>query len=92
MLDHDFVKKDTNKKAFRGGKTELPFYSWQCLSIQSTDRQFDLVIKNEEHMDILIKFLVFKMNTMDCMKDSAGLHIDASTLYETKFREKRLKK
>lgn len=43
-------------------------------------------------MDLLIKFLVFKMNTMDCMKDSASLHIDASTLYETKYREKRLKK
>lgn len=43
-------------------------------------------------MDALIKFLVFKMNTMDCARDSAGLHIDAATLYETRMREKRLRK
>ena len=29
---------------------------------------------------------------MDCVKDSAGLHIDAATLYETRFREKRCRK
>lgn len=43
-------------------------------------------------MDLLIKFLVFSINTNDCYKNSAQLHIDAATLYETKYIEKRLKK
>jgi len=27
-LDYSVLMKDTKKRKFRGGKTELPFYSW----------------------------------------------------------------
>lgn len=27
-LDYSILMKDTKKRKFRGGKTELPFYSW----------------------------------------------------------------
>ena len=34
-------------------------------------RDVELVIKNEKHMDRLLKFLVFNMNTVDGNKGSA---------------------
>lgn len=38
--------KDTKRKKFRDGKTELPFYAWQCITLDLNDRQVDLVIKD----------------------------------------------
>lgn len=46
-LDYDILMKDTKKKNFRGGKTELPFYAWQCITLELGERQVDLVIKDQ---------------------------------------------
>ena len=43
-------------------------------------------------MDLLIKFLVFSMNTMDCRKDSAENMVQGSKIFEVKRREKQLRK
>ena len=32
-------------------KDELPFYAWQCLTLQLENREIDLVIKDEKEMD-----------------------------------------
>jgi hypothetical protein len=45
-LDYSIIMKDTKKRKFRGGKTELPFYSWQCITLKLSDRDVDLVIKD----------------------------------------------
>ena len=74
-LDNNILMKDTKKRKFRGGNVTLPFYSWQCLTLQLSDRDVDLVIKDQKSMDLLIKFLVFSMNTKDCRKDSAESHV-----------------
>lgn len=37
-LDYNFLMKDTKRKKFRGGKTELPFYAWQCITLELSDR------------------------------------------------------
>jgi len=50
---------------------KLPFYSWNCLTIQLPHRFVDIVIKNEQHMKLLIKFLVYKMKTIDGNKNTA---------------------
>jgi hypothetical protein len=83
--------KDTKKKNFRGGKTELPFYAWQCITLELGQRQVDLVIKDQKSMDILVKFLVYSINTMDCRKDSAENYIKGATMFEVKRREKLLR-
>lgn len=43
-------------------------------------------------MDLLIKFLVFSINTADCRKDSAENTIKGATLFEVQRRERELRK
>lgn len=43
--------------------SNLPFMAWECLTIQLKDRQVDLVIRNQENMDKLLKFLIFHLDT-----------------------------
>ena len=55
-------------------KGQLPFYSWECITLQFGIRDINLVIKNEKCMDDFIKLLIFSLNTVDGNKDS-GLKI-----------------
>lgn len=44
-------------------KKPLPFYAWQCLTIQlDNSRDVNLVIPNEKSMNRLLFFLSFKIN------------------------------
>ena len=52
---------------------ELPFYSWQCITIQLTRRDVNLVIPDESNMMDLLTLLISKMNTIDGTRDSATL-------------------
>ena len=54
---------------FIAGK--VPFYPWQCITIKMKNREVDLVIKDEEHMQSLITFLVYELKTKDGQKDTA---------------------
>ena len=49
----------------------VPFYSWNCITLIMKHRDVDLVIGNQKHMDTLLKYLVFHMNTVDGNTDSA---------------------
>ena len=50
---------------------DLPFHSWNCITIQLPHRDIDLVIKCEESMRRLINFLVHRLRTIDGVRDSA---------------------
>jgi hypothetical protein len=50
---------------------KLPFYSWQCLTISTVLRNVDLVIPHEINYNILVKYLLYRMNSYDGKKDSA---------------------
>ena len=91
-LDYDVLMKDTKKKKFRGGKTELPFYAWQCITLELGERQVDLVIKDQDSMDLLVRFLVFSINTMDCRRDSAENYVKGATMFQVRTLEKGLRK
>ena len=43
----------------------LPFYSWNCLTLCLPQKDVDLVIKDETDMEKVIKFLVYHMKTVD---------------------------
>ena len=43
----------------------IPFYSWECITIVIAGREIDLVIKNEACMTMFLKYLVYKMKTVD---------------------------
>ena len=49
----------------------LPFYSWNCLTICSKLRDVDLVIQDESDMQLIIKFLIYKLRTVDGMRGSS---------------------
>ena len=46
-------------------KGEVPFYPWECLSIQLLDRDVFLIIKNESLMEKFLKLLIYKIKTVD---------------------------
>ena len=50
---------------------EVPFYAWQCITIKMENRDVDLVIPKEKDMDILLKFLIFELKTINGEKGSA---------------------
>ena len=51
--------------------TKMPFYSWQCITLQLWNRDVDLVIPEQRDMNLILKFLIHKMRTIDGTKGSA---------------------
>lgn len=49
----------------------IPFHSWSCITLKIGRRDIDLVIKNEKHMAIFQKFLIYSLNTLNGIKNSA---------------------
>lgn len=54
----------------------MPFYAWQCITLQLKGRMIDLVIKNEKSMNLFLRYLIMATNTMDGVKNSAQFLID----------------
>ena len=52
-------------------KVSMPFYAWQCISLQLEKRTIDLVVESEEQMINLIKVLVYKLNIIDGITSSS---------------------
>ena len=69
-------------------KCKLPFYSWECITIQLKNRDVLLVIKNEKCMMNFIKLLIDNINTVDGKRDSAKPIREA--LYREKFEAYKL--
>ena len=55
----------------------IPFYCWNCITLQLPHRDVDLVIKCDVHMKMFIRFLVYTLKTIDGNKDSARGILDA---------------
>lgn len=88
-LDYDVMKFDSQAP---GVKTSFPFFSWQCLTLVFSTRTVDLVIKDDRKMDVLVRFLVQALNTIDGRSGSANFYIEAAIINEIARREKRLNK
>jgi hypothetical protein len=52
-------------------KNKLPFYAWECITLNVKNRKIYLVVKNEKMMVMLIKFLIGTLNTVDGSRGSA---------------------
>ena len=61
----------------------IPFYSWECISIQMPHRNVDLVIKDEEDMSNLLTLLVYSIQTIDGNKGSAIPYLYNSSWSQT---------
>ena len=49
----------------------IPFYIWECLNISLPGKDINIVIRNPIDMDRILKFLIFKLQTHDGIKNSA---------------------
>ena len=50
---------------------QLPFHSWNCITLQLEHRDVDLVIKSEKQMEIFLQFLVYKLKTLDGRRNTS---------------------
>jgi hypothetical protein len=55
-----YINSLTNKEL-----SNIPFYSWNCITINLEFRDIDIVIRNEKHMMNLIRFLIMVTQTVD---------------------------
>jgi hypothetical protein len=88
-LDYDVMKYDRQEP---GVKTSFPFFSWQCLTLEFSTRTVDLVIRDDKQMDILIRFLIQALDTVDGRRGTADFYTQASLHYEIERQEKRMNK
>ena len=65
----------------------MPFYSWQCVSLQLRHRDVDIVIKNERQQNNFVKFLLYKLNTVDGKINSAKKILEALNKQDMKLYE-----
>ena len=86
-IDYDNIRFDSQDE---DKKSMYPFFNWQCLTIEITGRTIDLVIKDDNEMNLVIKFLVQALNTSDGRKGTAQFYIDAATTYGIEKAEKKL--
>ena len=71
---------------------KMPYSSWQCISLKLDTRDVDLVIKNERNQNKLVKYLLYKMKSIDGRVNSASKIIsmmDQSdiALYQRKIKD-----
>lgn len=85
-LDYDVMKFDNQRP---GVKTSFPFFAWQCLTLEFETRTVDLVIKDDRQMDILIRFLVQSLDTIDGRRGTSNWYLEASIINEIERRERR---
>ena len=88
-MDYDVMKFDNQGE---GVKTSFPFFSWQCLTLVFSTRTVDLVIRDDRQMDLLVRYLVQVLNTVDGNRNSANFYIESAVINEIQRREKRLNK
>lgn len=59
------MKVDKNYKA-QDAAEKVPFYSWECITLElNNGRTMDLVIEDEDEMMKFIKYLIWKLETIN---------------------------
>ena len=59
------MRKHIISMAIKDDDSNLPFFSWECITIQTKQRDIYLVIRNEKLMADFIKFLIHSIKTVD---------------------------
>ena len=58
---------------------KLPFYCWECVSLEGKLRNVDLIIQEQDKMDMFLKFLIYQLKTYN------GVTGSSEALLATKF-------
>ena len=66
------MRKHINSLDFTAkGGHKLPFYCWECLTLQLPLGDIELVIPDENQMKIMIQFLILRLKSVDGLKNTA---------------------
>lgn len=67
------MRKHINSLDFPSkGNKKLPFYCWECITLQLPLRDIELVIPDENHMKIVIQYLILQLRSVDGLRNSAS--------------------
>ena len=58
-------------KDYKDEDQNIPFFAWQCISIQCKDRDVDLIIKKDSKMMMLINYINYKIGSIDGTRGTA---------------------
>lgn len=83
------MRKHINSLDTLEDKLRLPFFCWQCISIQISSRDVDLIIPNEAEMLLFIRFLLLSLKSLDGTAGSAEPTISAMIRLAFKEKQKR---
>ena len=50
---------------------KMKFYQWEMISLKLKNMTIDLIIKDQNHFLIFLKFLIYSLRTVDGIKNSA---------------------
>ena len=65
------LRKHVNSIQRKTQLEKLPFQAWNCITLHLPHREVDLVLPSEQDMIILIKFLVYRLETIDGQRGTA---------------------
>ena len=54
----------------------LPYYCWECITLNTDKSSLNLVIKNEQHMKKFLEFLIVQLKTINGKRDSAAEYLN----------------
>jgi len=75
------MRKHINSLDFTAkGSHKLPFYCWECITLQLSLGDIELVIPDENQMKIVIQFLILSLNTVDGLRNTANEKINSLML------------
>jgi len=65
------LRKHINSLPIANIEKEIPFYAWNCITLQLKNRDVSLVIRDETDMMMLLRVLVKSLRTVDCHSGTA---------------------
>lgn len=71
------LRKHINSIHSKEQLRNLPFYSWNCLTLQLNHREVDLVIPDDAHMQVLLRFIVYRIKSIDGNRGTAIAVLEA---------------
>ena len=53
----------------------IPFYPWQCITLQFKHREEAFVIEDEKNAFYMIEYLLYELNSIDGIRDTAVVNL-----------------
>ena len=71
---------------------DLPFYCWECITIQTNKKSINLVIRDQKEMTKLLEFLIYQLKTVDGFRGTGDTYIKEAREQQSKRDEQKEEK